>query len=685
MFIMHMAFGGCLKAPPVSYGLTEDTGGHIAYVLGAAAEQARQPPVRRIEIVTRAFDDPALGSVHGQAREVVDPVTTVVRLRTAERRYLSKQALEAEMPALEAALLAHLARGPRPDVIHAHFADAVGVALAARDRWGIPVVYTPHSLGRDKAAVLGGPPPRRPSRRLTREERAIAAADAIVVSSRDEAERQLEAYGIACAGRVHRLPPGVESPARPAGTARARALLDPAFADPDRPLILAVARPVEKKNLRAIVEAFARTPGLRDRANLAILAGQSLDPGGRAVREGLRAAAAHHGLDGAVALPPDHRPEDVPSAYQLAAARRGVFVNPALHEPFGLTVLEAAAAGLPVVVTERGGPADIVATVGHGVAVDPADVAALGAACLETIADAALWDRRSAAATSGMGAYSWRDYARRSVRLYECLVRPRAAPRGAPRRLVVCDIDGTLTGDRAAAARFARWVTAGAAPFAVATGRSMPEARLVLERWGLPEPMAFITSVGSEIWHADGRGRAMLDEAFAASIAAGWDADGASEALLAAGAVPQAAVEQRRFKRSFLGDADEAARLGAVLRAAGIGAQVIASHERLIDVLPLRAGKGAAMAHLAATLGLAPADCVAAGDSGNDRCLLGRAGVAIVPGNALPELDGLRVRGRLLRTKARHAAGVLEGLGRIGLAGAAPAPRNAAVAEGLPA
>ena len=144
-------------------------------------------------------------------------------------------------------------------------------------------------------------------------------------------------------------------------------------------------------------------------------------------------------------------------------------------------------------------------------------------------------------------------------------------------------------------------------------------------------------------------------------------------------------MEQRRFKRSFLGDAGEAARLDAVLRAAGIGAQVIASHERLIDVLPLRAGKGAAMAHLAATLGLAPADCVAAGDSGNDRCLLGRAGVAIVPGNALPELDGLRVRGRLLRTKARHAAGVLEGLGRIGLAGAAPAPRNAAVAEGLPA
>ena len=46
--------------------------------------------------------------------------------------------------------------------------------------------------------------------------------------------------------------------------------------------------------------------------------------------------------------------------YRLAAASRGVFVNPALTEPFGLTLIEAAACGLPIVATEDGGPTDII-------------------------------------------------------------------------------------------------------------------------------------------------------------------------------------------------------------------------------------------------------------------------------------------------------------------------------------
>mgnify|MGYP000069541195 CR=1 FL=1 len=48
------------------------------------------------------------------------------------------------------------------------------------------------------------------------------------------------------------------------------------------------------------------------------------------------------------------------------AANGGVFINPALTEPFGLTLLEAAASGLPVVATENGGPVDIIANCKNG-------------------------------------------------------------------------------------------------------------------------------------------------------------------------------------------------------------------------------------------------------------------------------------------------------------------------------
>ena len=50
----------------------------------------------------------------------------------------------------------------------------------------------------------------------------------------------------------------------------------------------------------------------------------------------------------------------------------------ALQEPFGLTLIEAAAHGAPIVATSNGGPVDIVNTLGNGVLVDPSDTAGEG-------------------------------------------------------------------------------------------------------------------------------------------------------------------------------------------------------------------------------------------------------------------------------------------------------------------
>lgn len=72
MHIMHVALGGCMKPPPIRYGLTADTGGHIACVLGAAAGQAACAARHRVTIVTRAFDEPARGDEHGRSRQRVE-------------------------------------------------------------------------------------------------------------------------------------------------------------------------------------------------------------------------------------------------------------------------------------------------------------------------------------------------------------------------------------------------------------------------------------------------------------------------------------------------------------------------------------------------------------------------------------------------------------------------------------
>lgn len=80
----------------------------------------------------------------------------------------------------------------------------------------------------------------------------------------------------------------------------------------------------------------------------------------------------------------------------LAAA--DMFVLPSINEPFGLVVLEAMAAGLPIVATAGGGVPEIITDDVTGLLVPPGDIEALGAAMLRLAADTALQKRLSAAA-----------------------------------------------------------------------------------------------------------------------------------------------------------------------------------------------------------------------------------------------------------------------------------------------
>jgi sucrose-phosphate synthase len=647
MFICHIALGGCLTAPSVNYGVTEDTGGHIAYILGAARAQAARGDVDALQIVTRAFDEPALGAVHAQAEQQVSRSLSIRRLWTAQRGYLSKENLAAEIPALVDAFLEDLAQAQGlPDVIHAHFADAAQLALAARARFGIPVIYTPHSLALSKSGSAVD------TDRIAAERRALLEADAVVLSSRDEAEVQVAAYGADAQARVHRVSPGV-SLRRPAEAGAGRALLADRLSDPDRPTLLAVARPVARKNLATLARVYADSPALEARAELTRL------------RETLEVPA----LRGKVALPPSHTQGDVAALYDRAAQTGGVFVNLALHEPFGLTMLEAASHGLPVVATQEGGPADIVADLGHGICVPPRDVEAIEAALLKLLDEPAFWAEAARAGRAHVGRYDWSKWAEEVQHICEEVCNP--APVTAQASVMLAsDIDNTLTGCAPSAALFNAWIARDRPMFAVATGRSLPEARRILRDWNLPSPRVFITSVGTEVYLADAEGRLCLDERFAQKLDAGWQRDRVERALKEFGFNWQARVEQRRWKLSGFGDMRTARRLERHLARRGVAAQIVASHGRLIDVLPLAAGKGPAVCAAARRLGMPMDRVVVAGDSGNDFDMLQAVedgpGRGILVGNAM---DGLRERlsgRRLYHARAAHAAGVLEGLETFG-------------------
>lgn len=658
MFIIHLALGGCLKAPPVNYGVTADTGGHIAYVLEAAQTQARLDAVTHVSIVTRLFRDDRFDQAHAQPIERIEEKLSIERVATANTRYLGKEALGEDLTAFTNAFCSYIDRlSSVPDVIHAHFADAAAVAIEAKRRFGIPFVYTPHALGIDKRK--SGLECADMEHRIRAERNAIAQADAVIVSTKDEAERQIAAYSVATEGRIHCLSPGVpHRDVPPSGHALNTRFMQ-WFDHPERPVILAIARAVRKKNLIALMTAYANDAELRNCANLVILAGQHDHACGeeREVLQHLQAMAKNKDLQGRCALPARHDPGDVAALY-ARAAKGGVFVNPALHEPFGLTIIEAAAAGVPVVATRNGGPAEILARLGHGILVNPKDSASIAAACKSIIHDADLHSKYARSARNRVAHYSWQSYARDSLEIYRAATRP---------ALLACDIDNTLTGCRESALAFTSWAGSRAIPFVVATGRSFRKARRVLAEWRLPEPDAYIVDVGTRMMLRNDAGEWMACPRYAAHLSEEWNREAVMLTLAGLDLTHQPRNVQTEFKASFFGGDTDAQAIRQALDNAGVQAKVVFSHGRLIDVLPIRGGKAAAVAAYAAGHGLPISACIAAGDSGNDEDLLTRCGQSIVVANADDDLAGLGPRQGLYRARRPHAAGVLEGLARLGM------------------
>lgn len=667
MRIMHISLGGCLSAPPVKYGITEDTGGHIAYVLGAAMAQAKLPEVEEVTIVTRLFDAPDLGPVFAKVDEEISPKCRVMRLASDRVEYLEKDDLVGELPSLQNALLETLEQmgDARPHVIHAHFADAAELAFAARNRFGISVLYTAHSLGSEKL-IAGEVPSGALKARIARETRALAEADAIVASSRDELERQIPKLVPDAEGRGQRIAPGVCVPDR-GDSARARKMLGGFLRDTDKPIILAIARPIRKKNLRRLIDAYAADPVLQDHANLVIVAGLRDGLGQGSSERDAVIADLFDGIDrydlwGKVALPRQHTAQDISDLYAVAA-EGGVFCNPAFHEPFGLTLIEAAQAGVPLVATQSGGPSDIIPELGFGALIDPCDTEDLGRGLRRILTAPARDLATSRARAIARRIYDWDTWAIHTQKLMHSVTRPvkTAAVRGMSfDRLLACDIDSTLTGCHRGARAFARWLSEdnGTHAFIAATGRSIVEAQRVLAEWDLPIPDTIISSTGTEIWHRAGRGFDLCEE-YAEVISKNWDVQAVREALRGADVTFQPVYEQRRWKISLFGKAEDVPELEARLSRVGVRARVIPSHGKFIDIVPGSAGKAAAIRFEAARRGLSEDQVIVAGDSGNDLDMLTWFECAVLPANALEELDGLT---SVYRSPLKHAAGVLDGV-----------------------
>ena len=173
--------------------------------------------------------------------------------------------------------------------------------------------------------------------------------------------------------------------------------------------VLCVARIDRQKNQMMLVEWLARNPGATVR-----LVGPVTQPDYRAE---LEARAAQLGVSERLSFAGALKPasEELLREYENA----DVFVLPSRHEPFGIVVLEAWAAGLPVVASNVGGLGRLCAAhPGAAIAFAPGEIDALDDALRRVGGDAALRERLSAAGRAAAAEYDWWTLAKRVVDFY---------------------------------------------------------------------------------------------------------------------------------------------------------------------------------------------------------------------------------------------------------------------------
>lgn len=200
------------------------------------------------------------------------------------------------------------------------------------------------------------------------------------------------------------------------------------FEDPSKPLMFTMARLDTVKNLTGLAAWFGQSPELSAAANLLVIGGYidpvlSTDGEERAEIEHMHSIMNEYGLDGRMRWLGTRLEKNLAGElYRHVADRRGIFVQPARFEAFGLTIIEAMASGLPVFATCYGGPREIIQHGVSGYHFDPNHGAAAAAAMAEFFersgADPRFWDNVSNMALRRVEShYTWRLYAERMMTL----------------------------------------------------------------------------------------------------------------------------------------------------------------------------------------------------------------------------------------------------------------------------
>ncbi|MGD8525821.1 MAG: HAD-IIB family hydrolase [Thioalkalispiraceae bacterium] len=694
LYIALLSIHGLIRGNNLELGRDADTGGQTLYVLELAQALAKQPGVARVDLITRRVADNTVSKDYSVPVEPLSGTLRIVRIDAGPDEYIAKELLWDHLDAFADNLAAYFRRQPAlPDIIHSHYADAGFVGAHLANFLGIPLIHTGHSLGRVKRGRLlaSGLTAQQiearyhMARRIEAEELTLATAERVITSTHQEIEEQYELYDHYQPEQMRVVPPGtnLQQFMPPAGGELETPLyqqLTRHLKQPDKPIILALSRPDKRKNISVLVEAYGQSTELQDMANLLIIAGNrddidDLEDGAQEVFHELLITIDRYDLYGKVAIPKHHQRDQVPLIYRIAAASGGIFVNPALTEPFGLTLIEAAASGLPIVATEDGGPRDIIGNCKNGYLIDPLEANTITEALLKLLKDN---KRRKLFIDNGLKGvrahYSWDAHARRYLQLIQPIVehserlvrKPVERRAGIYRnRAIVSDLDLNLVGDYDSLQQLLEILREyrKSTLFVIATGRRLDTALKLMKKHDIPEPDILITSSGTEINYAP---KLTADTAWARHIDHLWAPHKIRELLDDyPGLKKQPKSEHSRYKISYYIDPDIAdiEEIKTLLHQDEMSVHVQMAFGQYLDILPLRASKGMALRYVADRWQI-PLQCIfVAGGSGADEDMMrGNTLAAVVANRHHEELSKLVDTEHIYFARQPYARGIIEAL-----------------------
>lgn len=391
-----------------------DAGGMNVYVLELARRLAARSV--EVEIFTRATSS--------EQPPVVEalPGVRVRHVAAGPFEGLDKEDLPAQMCTFVRDVLRTEATHPVGwfDLIHSHYWLSGQVGVVARDRWGVPLVHSMHTMAKVKNASLAAGDRREPAGRVAGEQELVDTADRLIANTADEASQMVSLYG-ADPRRVEVVHPGVDLDRfRPVDRTQARAALG---LPRDGDVILFAGRIQPLKAPDVVLEAAAHLmrSGRRDRTTVVVVGGPS--GSGREHPTALADLARSLGIADRTRFVPPVAQDRLALWYAAAS----LVCVPSYNESFGLVAVEAQACGTPVVAAKVGGLVTAVRDGLTGLLVEGHDPDDYAAAFARVLDEPGLHASMSRAALRHASRFGWDATAERTLAVYVDAVAERRA------------------------------------------------------------------------------------------------------------------------------------------------------------------------------------------------------------------------------------------------------------------